>query len=128
AGVSLDRLNAFRSKHYSAANATLIVVGDFELAKAEKMVRSVFAGWGAGYKDEPIARDPRPRTGPVYAGVAGDDNDPQVTVEIAYPAPAGIDGQEGARMVLAEMLNARMGDIRFKLGATYGTYAGRRPQ
>ena len=30
--------------------------------------------------------------------------------------------------MLAEMLNTRMGDIRFKLGATYGTYARRQTQ
>jgi len=43
-------------------------------------------------------------------------------VTIAYPAPAGIDGQEGARRVLAEMLNIRAEDVRFKLGSTYGLY------
>jgi predicted Zn-dependent peptidase len=48
-----------------------------------------------------------------------------MTVALAFPGPAGVDGEEAARRVLTEMMNARMGDIRFKLGATYGTYAGR---
>ena len=51
--------------------------------------------------------------------------DQQVTVTIAYPAPAGIDGQEGARRVLAEMLDSRAEDVRFKLGSTYGLYIAR---
>ena len=54
-------------------------------------------------------------------------DDQQVTVTIAYPAPAGIDGQEGARRVLAEMLNIRAEDVRFKLGSTYGLYFARQP-
>jgi len=64
------------------------------------------------------------RTGPVYVGVIGDD-DPQVDVAILYPSPAGISGQQAARMVVTEMLNAQMGGIRARLGATYGTYARR---
>ena len=70
---------------------------------------------------------PFKRTGPLYVGVIGKEA-PQLDVRIAYPAPAGIDGQEGARRILATMLNNRVGDIRFKLGSTYGVYAGRTPR
>src|SRR5262249_39241190 len=67
---------------------------------------------------------PYPRTGPSYVGVIGDD-DPQVDVAILYPSPAGMSGQQAARLVLTEMLNDQMWEIRSRLGATYGTYARR---
>ena len=41
--------------------------------------------------DKPIDPTPRTRTGPEFIGVVGQEN-PQMTVTIAYPAPAGIDG------------------------------------
>jgi predicted Zn-dependent peptidase len=41
-------------------------------------------------------------------------------VRLAYPAPAGMDGQQAARMVLGQMLSDRMGEIRKELGSTYG--------
>jgi zinc protease len=122
--VHRDALVSFRDKHYSAANATLVVAGAFDVVAAEKLIRGTFGGWGKGHKDAPIARDPYQRTGPAFIGVVGKES-PQMTVRIAYPAPAGIDGQEAARSVLTEMMNTRMSDIRFKLGATYGTYARR---
>jgi predicted Zn-dependent peptidase len=56
--------------------------------------------------------------------VIGDD-DPQVDVAILYPSPGGIAGEQAARMVMTEMLNEQMWNIRARLGATYGTYARR---
>jgi zinc protease len=122
--IGRDALTSFRNKHYSAQNATLIVAGAFDLAKGEALVRSTFGGWGKGHKDEPVAATPSQRTGPAFVGVVGED-EPQMDVVIMYPAPAGVDGQEAARRVLTAMLNDKMWDIRAKLGATYGTYAGR---
>lgn len=125
--VSKDALESFRKTHFSAGNATLIIVGSFDPAQAEKMVRSVFGGWGKGKVDAPIDPAPYQRTGPSFVGVIGKE-DPQLNVAIGYPAPAGVDGQQGARQVLAEMINTRMGDVRFKLGSTYGVYAYRQPR
>ncbi|MDB4963477.1 MAG: peptidase domain protein [Myxococcales bacterium] len=122
--VSKDGLDSFRKTHYSAGNATLVVVGDFEPAAAEKMIRSTFSGWGKGTVDKAIDPTPFKRTGPAFVGVVGKE-EPQLSVAIGYPAPAGVDGQQAARMVIAEMLNTRMGDVRFKLGSTYGVYAQR---
>jgi zinc protease len=126
-GIGRDKLTDFRDTHYSAGNATLIVVGKFDPIKVRSMISDVFGGWSRGHIDAPIGPEPSKRTGPEFIGVVGPEN-PQVTVTIGYPAPAGIGTGEAARRVLTEMLNIRMGDIRFKLGATYGTYAGRRTQ
>ena len=117
-----DSLSSFRTEHYTAANATLVIVGNFDAKQAESLIRDNFGSWSAGHKDHPIAKDPFKRVGPAYVGVLGEE-DPQVDVSIAYPSPAGKDGQEAARQVLTEMLNQRMWDVRAKLGATYGTYA-----
>ncbi|MBK9035243.1 MAG: insulinase family protein [Myxococcales bacterium] len=126
-GIGQDRLSSFRSTHYSAGNATLIVVGKFDPAKARGTISSNFGSWSKGHVDQPIDATARTRTGPEFVGVVGVEN-PQVTVTIGYPAPAGVGAEEAARRVLTEMLNIRMGDIRFKLGATYGTYARRQAQ
>lgn len=128
-GVGKDALDEFRRGHYTAGNATLIVAGKFDrsLEETEALVRSVFGGWSKGRVDQPIGPEIHTRAAPEHIGVVGQEG-PQMTVAIGYPAPAGIDGQEAARRVLAGMLNLRMGDIRFKLGSTYGVYAFRRPQ
>lgn len=122
--IGHDALSAFRARHYTAANATLVIAGNFDARQAESIVRDTFGGWSAGTRDAPIVSPPYRRTGPVYVGVIGDD-DPQVDVAILYPSPAGISGQQAARMVLTEMLNEQMSLIRTRLGATYGTYARR---
>ncbi|HUH01557.1 MAG TPA: insulinase family protein [Kofleriaceae bacterium] len=114
--------------HYSAKNATLIVVGSFKLESAKSIISGSFGDWGGGRQDKPIAAEARPRTGPEYYGVVEPEEVPQMTVQIAYPAPAGIGGDEAARRVLAAMLNLRMAEIRTKLGSTYGTYAARPPR
>jgi len=126
AKVHRDALDTFRKDHYTAGNATLIVVGDFDPANATKLIKDTFGAWDKGHIDSPPDKTPVKRTGPEYIGVIGKEQQ-QLTVEIAYPSPAGIDGQEAAREVLANMLNKRTEDVRFKLGSTYGLYMARVP-
>lgn len=126
--IGHDNLVSFKEDHYSAANATIIVVGNFDVPAVKRAISDTFGYWGRGSADKAVEAAPRARTGPEYIGVIGPTENPQVSVTIAYPAPAGVDGQEAARRVLTGMLNERMGDIRFKLGSTYGTYAGRQVQ
>jgi len=125
AKVHRDALDSFRKNHFTAGNASLVVVGDFDLKYAEKLVRSTFGDWSTGTIDKPVDPTPYKRTGPAFVGVTRKKDSQQVVVALGYPAPAGIDGQEGARRVLAEMLNIRSGDIRFKLGSTYGLAIGK---
>ena len=122
AKVHRDALDGFRKDHYTAGNATLVVVGDFDPAVATKLVTDTFGSWDRG---TPPAR--RQDAGEayrarVYVGVIGKeaaaahDRD-RVSVE----RPASM-VEEGARQVLAQMLNQRTEDMRFKLGSTYGLY------
>jgi zinc protease len=122
--VGRDALSAFRDQHYTAANATLVIAGSFDPRQAESLVRDTFGAWSAGHKDAPVVSPPYQRAGPVHVGVISDD-DPQVDVAILYPSPAGISGQQPARLVLTEMLDEEVRAVRIKLGATYGVYARR---
>ena len=103
-----------RARRASAASTTppatrrSSIVGNFDPKQAEALARSVFGGWSKGTVDKPVDATPYKRTGPAYIGVIGKE-EPQLTVAIGYPAPAGVDGQQGARMVLAEMINTRDG-------------------
>ncbi|HEY1813824.1 MAG TPA: pitrilysin family protein [Kofleriaceae bacterium] len=124
AKVHKDALDSFRKDHYTAGNATLVIVGDFDPQAATKLVKDTFGSWDRGGTDKPVEKAAAKRTGPLYIGVIGKEQQ-QLTIEIAYPSSAGIDGQEGARQVLAWMLNRRTEDVRFKLGSTYGLYMSR---
>jgi zinc protease len=125
--VHKDALDGFRHGHFTAGNASLIVVGKFDMKYAESLVRKTFADWGKSAADKPVDPAPFKRTGPVFVGVKQPKEDQQVIVAIAYPAPAGIDGQEGAREVLTRMISERAANIRFKLGSTYGLRFARSP-
>ncbi len=118
-----DELWSFKDRHYTAANATLVVAGAFDPKQAESLIRDNF-DWANGHHDAAPAPAPFARNGPQYIGVVG-STDPQVDVAILYPSPAGVSGQQAARLVLAEMMNERIFRIRTRLGATYGTYARR---
>lgn len=125
--IGRDVAMDFIRDHYTAKNATLIVVGNFDVKAAKSAIDDSFGDWGSGRDDDPIKAESRTRTGPEYIGVLRNDERPQMSVSIAYPAPAGVDGQEAARNVLSAMLNMRMAKIRSELGSTYGTYARRSP-
>jgi zinc protease len=123
--IHKDALDDFRKSHYAAGNATLILVGDFDPKAAEAQVRDVFGKWGRGTPLQPVGKATAPRNGPVYVGVVAKE-EPQIFVFMGYPAPAGIDGQNAARNIVGDMVQARVSDIRFKLGTTYGMFAGHR--
>jgi zinc protease len=113
-----DLLMDFKNKHYSAANATLVVVGAFDAAKAKEIIEDNFGSWGKGHRDQPPPAASRV-AGPQMLGVVS-EGAPQVALSIGYPGPAGIDGFHAARTILAEMLRQRMARARTELGSTYG--------
>jgi predicted Zn-dependent peptidase len=123
--IGQDSSLAFGRKHYSAKNGTLIIAGNFDVAKAKSIISGSFGDWGGGHRDKPVPLDTPARSGPEYIGVVGKEGMAQMQVRIAFPAPAGIDGQQAARMVLAQMMTLRMASVRTELGTTYGVYAGR---
>jgi zinc protease len=117
--IGYDAAMSWKNEHYSAKNATLIVVGSFDAAYVKELVDDNFGDWDGGHQDKPVAPTQRARSGAEYIGVVGEER-PQVQIELGFPAPAGIDGQQAARLVLTQLLSDRMGEIRTELGSTYG--------
>jgi len=60
-----DKLRAFYSRIYTPSNATLIVVGDFDLDMVEAEIRKHFASW------EAAPAPPKPDVGPVDPALSG---------------------------------------------------------
>lgn len=118
----MDDSHSFGRKHYSAKNATLIVAGNFDVENAKKLISDHFGAWGGGRDDKDLDLSAKPQGGQVI-GVIGDEGMSQMSISIAYPAPAGVDKDRAARLVLASMMNARMGKVRSELGSTYGVRA-----
>ena len=121
--IGRDALLHLRDDHFAASNATVVIAGTFDKKYAESLVRDAFDSWSRG---KPNAA-PTPTPGPKqrsYIGVVRDEG-PQLEVEIEYPSPSGIGGQEAARLVIAEMLAIEAKAIREQLGATYGFSARR---
>jgi zinc protease len=121
--IDRDSLLRLRDDHFNASNATVVIAGTFDRKYAESLVRDAFDNWSRG---TPIAAPP-PTPGAkqrTYVGVVRDEG-PQLEVEIEYPSPPGIGGQQAARLVIAEMLSIEAKTIRQQLGATYGFSARR---
>ena len=122
--IGYDAATAWKREHYSAKNATLIVVGNFDVKKVKSKISSTFGDWDGGHQDKPAPVTRPQNAGATHIGVVGKER-PQLEVYLAYPAPAGIDGQVAARMVLTEMMSLRIEEIRKELGSTYGMRATR---
>jgi len=120
--IGRDAAMEFKNDHYTAKNATLIVAGNFDEKAVESQIRSNFGEWGGGHQDKPVSLSPTDRKHPIYFDVDAEEN-PSMDVTIAYPSPAGVDGQEAARRVLAGMMMDRVSLVRESIGASYGVYA-----
>ncbi len=116
-----DDLTSFKRNHYTAGNATLVIAGNFDPKKAKSIIAGSFGSWSKSTVDTPVDAELRVRTGPEFIGVVGKES-PQLQVRIAYPSPPGIDGEEGARRVLTQMLDLQLGEARSKLGSTYALF------
>lgn len=122
--VTTDRLGAFQRDNFRAANATLIVAGAFDPGLAESLIRGSFGRWSGGTTRRLVPRPAAVRTQPLHIGVVGGD-DAMVDIAVVYPSPAGLAGEQAARMVLTQMLADQMWSIRTQLGATYDPRAVR---
>jgi predicted Zn-dependent peptidase len=120
--IGRDAAYDFKSTHFTAKNATLIVAGNFDVGAVEGYVRDNFGDWGGGHQDKPVAAVLPARDKLIVVGVENQE-ELSTQVSISYPIGATVDGQYGARQILAEMLNDRMSVIREQLGSSYGTYA-----
>jgi predicted Zn-dependent peptidase len=101
----------FRAEHFTPSNATLIVVGDFDPALADRWVDYLFADWKGGM---PARTSPHAVVHP--AAIATPADVTQVELTIAMPASAGA---RASQLVAAQMLSEIAGDVRQQIGASY---------
>ena len=101
--TTLDELRAFHDRHYVPENATLALVGDFELARAKSLVEKYF-GPAAAAKTSPPPRRFATITSAATRRIRVDANVSYGSVRVAWPLPPP--GQPGyyeswAALVLA---------------------------
>lgn len=119
--INRDETYAFKARHYSAENATLVVAGNFDPKLVEGYIRETFGDWPRGKADARVPAEADERLAPGYVGVVGDDG-PVIEVRIAYGSFAGVN-RLAERLVLASMVGARVAAVRDRLGASYGASA-----
>lgn len=107
---------SYRREHFTPDNATLVIAGHFDVDLANRWVDYLFADW----RGQKLVRATPPKTTPEMSSLAIIDDLQQLQVLIALPASAR---SRAERLVAAAMLREIAGDIRQKLGASYGVQA-----
>jgi predicted Zn-dependent peptidase len=130
--ISLRELEEFRRAHYRAANSTLIITGGFDIELAIQYIERFFGkpqlrdrnnAWsepGGKTGSTPI---PPPKPGAIRVMTQVDNRASQTDVRIAYPLSQVYGNDHAALLVMTEMLNHELANVRLKLGASYGVYA-----
>src|SRR5262249_12418568 len=103
--------------------ATLILVGQFDPEAMLQQVNELFGVWPADPPPAPApVPPPRPAAGPT--SIADIDAEAvQVGVSLGFAATSP-EAARGARPVVAEMVRNRVDQVRSRLGASYGIWAG----
>lgn len=122
--IGRDAASDFLRSKLKAKGTTLILVGNFDVETAKKLISDTYSGWGGNSVQNPVSAAAPVRTGPTYIGVVGDDTVPTATVRIVYPIDGGLRDGHAARTVLGEIISRRMSLVRTKLGSSYGVRAG----
>jgi zinc protease len=118
--IDTDDLEQFREDHYRANGATLLIVGQFEIAAMTKTVTELFGAWPAD-RPAPLVGVPamRPVTGPTW--IAHTDPDAsQVRIALMFAATSPREPSRGARAIVGEIVRSRLEQVRTRLGASYG--------
>jgi zinc protease len=123
AKLQVDDLEAFRLAHYRMSDATLIIVGKFDIGTMARTVDELFGAWGATppprVAPAPARRRPE---GPAWLTYA-DPEASQVRITASFPAASDPAAARGARAVVGAMVRERVAQIRTRLGASYGVQA-----
>lgn len=120
--VDRDSSMDFKDDHFTAKNGTLIVAGQFDVTAAEQLIRKHFSGLRSGKSAAIPDLSSQRAPGASYTGIVT-DRQPQMAVTIAYPGPTGLDAGQSTRLILAEMINIQLAEVRQTLGASYGVYS-----
>jgi zinc protease len=107
----------FHDDHLTPDNATLIVAGGFDEDIVNAWIDYLFSDWSGHGK--PRANG-LASVQPAALGKVSDTA--QVGLEIVMPAKSGL-ASRPAQLVIAEMVDELVGDVRYQLGASYGVNA-----
>lgn len=109
--LSIEDAQQFRAAHLTPGNATIVISGRFDAALADRWIDYLFADWtGAVHPRSGTTSTVQP------ASIAKDDDDAQVHLQLALPAPGGTRAE---RLLAAAMLDEIVQEVRHQLGAAY---------
>lgn len=119
AKVSIEDLERFRNSNYQANGAALVVVGGFDLPTIKRDIEVLWGAWPARPPlPAPAPLLAKPGAGPSYFALERPDR--QLLLRIVFAARSDARRDSGVRLVAQKLLEARMREVRERLGATYG--------
>jgi len=126
--ANLAELKAFHAEYYGSAQATLVAVGDLDLAALKKEIAQAFDGWNGGKTrpEFPKAGAPKERSEQTVSMA----DKPNVTVIVGQPNGLQYRDPDAlalrvATAVFGQGFTGRlMANVRDKEGLTYGIGAG----
>lgn len=123
-------LAGFKRRHYRAANATLIVTGNFNREIAVQHIAANFGPTAVTRIASAWNRPRRPARSFAATGVAGgprpryvasvDDARTQMELALGFLLPAEVKDDLATASLLRELVDAEVASIRARLGASYG--------
>ncbi len=121
-----DRMSAWQHEHEVLANATLIVAGDVDRDGLDKFVRRLGEHVREG-SDTPRVTEP-PVTHAGFVVGAAPDREPLAQLDVAFVGGRGIDRQYALRLMLSQILDAKLAALRWEDALSYGFSASYAPR
>jgi zinc protease len=123
-----DDVASFERTYHTAGNATLILTGMFDPGLATKHAQYQFGHITSRKRDARRFPPLAARTAREVVTVHADAESPVLEVEVAFPAGDGIDRSFAARLVLEDVIGARLQALREGLAVTYGMQVSYTPR
>ena len=124
------QLAGFKRRHYRAANATLIVTGNFVREVAVQHIAAnfgpaaitpLYSSWNRPHEPAPSLAATGIPGGPRARHVASiDEARTQMELALGFLLPAEVQGDLAASSLIRELVDAEVTSIRARLGASYG--------
>ncbi len=118
--ATLGDVRAFFDAYYVPANATLVIVGDIELAATKALVADTF---GRVARVAPLALPAVPEAAPTRVRI--DDTDAVATpmVFLGFSGPVTTDAEDAALLIASDLLSNEGGPLRALVSEGVATFA-----
>ena len=124
--INRDELGSFGRRYYGGASGTLIISGQYDIVLMKAYIEKTFDHWEKRSRPKPApAVDFEEVTAGIVIGL--DPSASQLSIEVSFAGPTGIDQLYPARRVLAAMIGANLRALREERGLTYGAGASFEP-